>query len=71
MTEYLTGRNKQIRGLLSALNIPYEGVTSLSLIVEPDQFVRVEIERLVTDTEMHELTQWILKHGVKAEQLDD
>jgi len=41
------------------------------LIVEPDRIVRLELERLVTEDEAAELTTWILKHSLKAEQLDD
>jgi hypothetical protein len=69
--KYLTGHSQEIVGLLEALHIPYEGVTGIRLIVEPDCLARLEVERLVTGNEMHKLTQWILKYDIKAEQLDD
>jgi hypothetical protein len=68
---YLTGHSQEIRGLLDALRIPCESVTGFRLIVEPGQIVRLEVERFVTADEMPEVTQWILKHGIQAEQLDD
>lgn len=68
---YLTGHSQEIRGLLDALRIPCEGVMGIRLIVEPDQIVRLEVERCVTTDEMPEVIQWILKYGIEAEQLDD
>lgn len=68
---YLTGCSQQILGLLDALGISHKGVTGFHLLVEPNQVVRVQIERLVTADEIGEVTEWILKHGIKAEQLDD
>jgi hypothetical protein len=68
---YLTGNNQEMKGLLAALGIEYKGVTGLRLIVEPDRIVRLELERLVTHDEAAELTTWILKQNIKAEQLDD
>jgi hypothetical protein len=69
--KYLTGHSQEIRGLLDALGISHKAVTGVRLIVEPDQLVRVQVERLVAADEIGEVTEWILKHGVKAEQLDD
>ena len=69
--KYLTGHSPEIRGLLEALGIPCEGVMGIRLIVEPDEIVRLDVQRSVTADEMHELTEWILKHGVEAEQLCD
>ena len=43
----------------------------IRLIVEPDQIVRLEVERCVTSDEMPDVIQWILKYGIEAEQLDD
>jgi hypothetical protein len=68
---YLTGHSQEIRGLLAALGIECEGVTGLRLIVEPDCIVRLELKRFVTDDEVAELTTWILKQNIKAEQLND
>jgi hypothetical protein len=69
--KYLTGHSQEIRGLLAALGIECKGVTGLRLIVEPDRIVRLELERFITDDEVAELTTWILKQNIKAEQLDD
>ena len=41
------------------------------VITSPDRIVRLELERLVTGDEVAELTTWILKQNIKAEQLDD
>ena len=68
---YLTGHSQEIKGLLAALGIECNGVTGLRLIVEPDRIVRLELERLVTADEVAELTTWILKQNIEAEQLDD
>jgi len=68
---YLTGHSQEIKGLLEALGIECKGVLRICLIVEPDRIVRLELERLVTEDEAAELTTWILKHSVKAEQLDE
>ena len=68
---YLSGHSQEIRGLLDALGISHEGVTGFRLLVEPDQLVRVQVERLVAADEIGEVTEWILKHDFKAEQLDD
>ena len=68
---YVSGHSQEIRGLLDALGISHTAVTGVRLLVEPDQFVRVQVERLVTTDEIGEITEWILKHGIKAEQLDD
>lgn len=68
---YLSGHSQEIRGLLDALGISHEGVTGFRLLVEPDQLVRVQVERLVAADEIAEVTEWILKHDFKAEQLDD
>jgi len=68
---YLTGHSQEIKGLLAALGIECKGVTGLRLIIEPDRIVRLELERLVTGDEVAELTTWILKQNIKAEQLDD
>jgi len=67
---YLSGHSQEIRGLLDALGISHKAVTGVRLIVEPDQLVRVQVERLVAADEIGEVTEWILKHGVKAEQLN-
>jgi hypothetical protein len=69
--KYLTGHSPKILGLLDALHVPHEGVVGIRLIVELDHIVRLEIERCVTEDEMQELTEWILKHDIKTEQLDD
>ena len=69
--KYLTGHSQEIRGLLDALRIPCESVTAFRLIAEPGQIVRLEVERFVTADEIPEITQWILKHGIEARQLDD
>ena len=69
--KYLTGHSQEIRGLLDALHIPCDGVMGIRLIVEPGCFVRLELERNVTAGEMLELSEWILKYGIEAEQLDD
>ena len=68
---YISGNSQEILGLLDALGISHEGVTGVRLLVEPEQFVRVQVERLVAAEEIGEVTEWLLKHGVKAEQLDD
>jgi hypothetical protein len=68
---YMSGHSQEIRGLLDAFGISHKAVIGLRLLVEPDQLVRVQVERLVTTDEMGEITEWILKHGIKAEQLDD
>jgi hypothetical protein len=68
---YLTGHSQKIRGLLEAFGIECKGVTGLRLIVEPDRIVRLELERLVAEDEVTELTTWILKQNIEAEQLDD
>jgi hypothetical protein len=68
---YVTGHSQEVRGLLDALGIPLKAVTGVRLLVETDQIVRVEVERLVTADEIGEITEWVLKHGIKAEQLDD
>jgi hypothetical protein len=68
---YLTGHSQEIKGLLAAFGIECKGVTGLRLIVEPDRIVRLELERLVTDDEVAELTTWILKQNIEAEQLHD
>ena len=68
---YLSGHSQEIRGLLDALGISHKAVTGVRLIVEPDQLVRVQVERLFAAEEIGEVTEWLLKHGVKAEQLDD
>ena len=67
---YLSGRSQEIRGLLDALGISRKDVTGVRLIVEPDQLVRVQVEHLVFADEIGKVTEWILKHGVKAEKLD-
>jgi hypothetical protein len=69
--KYLTGHSQEIKGLLAAFGIECKGVTGLRLIVVPDRIVRLELERLVTDDEVAELTTWILKQNIEAEQLDD
>ncbi|MEN9727409.1 MAG: hypothetical protein RL434_1775 [Pseudomonadota bacterium] len=69
--KYLTGHSQEIKGLLAALGIECKGVTGLRLIVEPDRIVRLELERLATSDEVAELTTWILKQSIEAEQLDD
>jgi hypothetical protein len=69
--KYLTGHSQEIKGLFAALGIECKGVTGLRLIVEPDRIVRLELERLVTDDEVAELTTWILKQNIETEQLDD
>ena len=69
--KYLTGNSQEIRGLLEALGIECKGVTGLRLIIEPDCIVRLELERLVAGDEVAELTTWILKQNIEAEQLDD
>jgi len=69
--KYLTGHSQEILGLLDALSISHEGITGIRLIVEPDCIVRLELERYVTSEEMIQVTEWILKHGIEAEQLDD
>ena len=69
--KYLTGHSQEIRGLLDALRIPCDGVMGIRLIVEPGCFVRLELERNVTAGEMLELSEWILKYNIEAEQLDD
>ena len=68
---YVSGHSQAIRGLLDALGISYKAVTGVRLLVEPDQLVRVQVERMVSADEIGEVTEWILKHGIKAEQLDD
>ena len=68
---YLSSHSQEIRGLLDALGISHKGVTGFRLLVEPDQLVRVQVERLIAADEIGELTEWILKHDLKAEQLDD
>jgi hypothetical protein len=68
---YVSGHSQEIRGLLDALGISHKAVTGVRLLVEPDQLVRVQVERLVTTDEIGEVTEWILKHSIKAEQLDD
>jgi hypothetical protein len=68
---YLTGHSQEIKGLLAAFGIECKGVTGLRLIVEADRIVRLELERLVADDEVAELTTWILKQNIEAEQLDD
>ena len=68
---YLAGNSQEIRGLLDALGIPCKAVTGVRLIIEPDQLVRVEVERVVESDEMNALTHWILEHNIKARQLDD
>ena len=68
---YVSGRSQEIRGLLDALGISHQAVTGVCLLVEPYQPVRVQVERLVSADEIGEITEWILKHGIKAEQLDD
>ena len=67
--KYLTGHSQEIRELLDALRIPCEGVTSIRLIVEPEQIVRLEVGRCVTTDEMSDVIQWILKYGIEAEAL--
>jgi len=69
MGTYLGGNSAEIQGLLDALGVSASGVTRLQLTVEPEQLVRLELERLVTTEEVAELTKWVLKMGVKAEQL--
>ena len=69
--KYLTGHSQEIKGLLAALGIECKGVTGLRLIIEPDCIVRLELERLVAGDEVAELTTWILKQNIEAEQLDD
>lgn len=69
--KYITGRSQEILGLLDALRIPCEGVMGIRLIVEPERLVRLEVERCVTADEMSEVIQWILKHGIEAETLND
>jgi len=69
--KFLTGHSQEIRGLLDALRIPRESVTGLRLIAESGEIVRLEVERFVTADEMPKVTQWILKHGIEARQLDD
>jgi hypothetical protein len=69
--KYITGRSQEILGLLDALRIPCEGVMGIRLIVEPERLVCLEVERCVTADEMSEVIQWILKHGIEAEALDD
>ena len=69
--KYLTGNSQEIRGLLDALGISCECVTGIRLIVEPDQIVRLEVERCATADEMPGVIQWILKYGIEAEQLND
>jgi hypothetical protein len=70
--KYITGRSQEILGLLDALRIPCNGgVMGIRLIVEPQQLVRLEVERCVTADEMSKVVQWILKHGIEAEALDD
>jgi len=69
--KYLTGHSQEIRELLDALRIPCEGVTSIRLIVEPEQIVRLEVGRCVTTDEMSDVIQWILKYGIEAEALSD
>tara|TARA_R110000772_G_scaffold107212_2_gene209458 strand:+ start:148 stop:360 length:213 start_codon:yes stop_codon:yes gene_type:complete len=66
--KYFTGRSPEILGLLKALRIPPEGVMGVCLIVEPNEFVRLDVQRFVTADEMHELTEWFLKSGIEAEQ---
>lgn len=68
---YISGHSQEIRGLLDALGISHKAVTGICLIVEPYQLVRVQVERLDAADEIGEVTEWILKHGLKAEQLDD
>ena len=68
---YVSGHSQVIRGLLDALGISHKAVTGVRLLVEPDQLVRVQVERLVAADEISEVTEWVLKHGIKAEQLDD
>jgi hypothetical protein len=68
---YVSGHSQVIRGLLDALGISHKAVTGVRLLVEPDQFVRVQVERLVAADEISEVTEWVLKHNIKAEQLDD
>jgi hypothetical protein len=68
---YISGNSQEILGLLDALGISREGVTRIRLLVEPEQFVRVQVERLVAAEEIGEVTEWLLKHGVKAEQPND
>ena len=68
--KYISGHGQEVRELLDALGIAHKGVTGVRLIVEPETLVRVEVERLVTDEELNELTQWVLKYGIEAQQLD-
>ena len=68
---YVSGHSQKILGLLDALGISHKDVTGVRLLVEPDKLVRVEVERLVTADEIGEVTEWILKHGIKAELLND
>jgi hypothetical protein len=68
---YVSGHSQEVRGLLDALGIPLKAVIGVRLLVEIDQIVRVEVERLVTADEIGEITEWVLKHGIKAEQLND
>ena len=67
---YVAFHSPKILGLLDALGISHKDVTALRLLVEPDQLVRVQVERLVTADELGDVTGWILKHGIKAEQLE-
>lgn len=68
--KYISGHGQEVRELLDALGIAHKGVAGVRLIVEPETLVRVEVERLVTDEELNELTQWVLKYGIEAQQLD-
>ena len=67
---YVSSHSQEIRGLLDALGISHQAITGFRLLVEPDQLVRIQVERLVDADEIGEITEWILKHGIKAEQLD-
>ena len=65
---YLTGQSPEMKGLLTALGIESNGVAAVRLIVEPDSMVRLEIERYVSNDQALNLTSWILKQKIKAEQ---
>ena len=67
---YVSGCSQGILGLLNALGISHKAVTGVRLLVEPDQLVRIQVERLVDADEIGEITEWILSHDIKAEQLD-
>ncbi len=68
---YLTGHSPAIQGLIKALGIALEGVTEVALIANANELVQVRVTYLPSESEVEEVTSWILREGLKAEQLAD